>query len=167
MIKIAGAVLVMLGATFIGFSKSRSLREYSQTLTELAAALRLISAELEFKLSPLGTAFFHVSEGIGGHTADFFKSCGRRLAIEPANFSEIWKEELKVAGFDEKIKEIMEELSDVLGRYTVEEQSAALGYAEKRLLYMYTEFEKKRADTGKIYMTLGISVGAVAVIMLI
>jgi stage III sporulation protein AB len=170
MLKFFGAVLLMGGASVIGFSAAAGLRAHVNCLRVLAIALEQMERELKFRLTPLPALFHKLARSSGAPVDYFFALCEKgfnRLDDQPLNI--IWREALEKSKLpleqDEEFT--LTELGSVLGQYDTDGQRAALFEARERLAFFLKRAEDERCRLEKVYGALGLSAGAFLLLVLL
>lgn len=170
MLRAAGAVCVLLGAAALGYSSVQRLKERAQTLSRLIGALGHLEEELTFCLTPLPALLDSLARQTEGTVGRFFQSCldGMRAAPQ-AGLRTSWRQAVddRLGVLREEAQEAVRSLGDTLGRYDGEEQRQALRQTVARLERLRQQSEEERARLGKVYTTVSLAAGALAVIVLI
>lgn len=170
MLRAAGAVCVLLGAAALGYSAVQRLKERAQTLSRLIGALGYLEEELSFRLTPLPALLEALARQTEGAAGQFFGGCldGMRAAPQ-GGLRTSWRQAVgdHLGVLREEARETILSLGDTLGRYDGEEQRQALRQTAARLERLRQQSEEERARLGKVYATVSLAAGAMAVIVLI
>ena len=115
MIKLAGAVLVMLSSCAIGGVFAAQVKEQEKWLKDIKIALFLLLGELEYHQIPFPEALCLVGRRHGGYIGSFLNEIGERLGKkEGVTVKKIWEEQgrkfLKDAPLTKEQKEEFTEL---------------------------------------------------------
>ena len=171
-IKIIGSLFVIASTAAIGFIKAEELSERVKKLQEMKRMMILLQGELRFHKAALAEAFENVSERVAVPFCDFLKETGERLeARESEGFDSIWettsRKVLQTEGLKKEDKHLLELLKNSFGYLDLTLQTETLNLA-----ILQTEDEIKRAkeqqeSKGKLYQTMGITVGALLTLLII
>ena len=171
MIKTIGAILLIGGATVIGFSASAALSVRSRSLALILQALNVMRAEIGERLSPLEDVMLRLSKICASPLGEFFAECADEMKEKPdIPFGMIWARELSRADnlrLDMKEKEELCALGNVLGRYSAKEQCISIDHAIRSISSFAKVAEEEHAKLGKLYAKLGIICGISVVIVFI
>ncbi len=170
MLRLAGAVLLMGGASAIGFLAAAQLRARVRCLSAFSRALEYIERELRFRLTPIPDIFNGLKGIENPHAAGFFAACSknmRRLGEKPLNL--LWREALEKTSLPLQEDELclLAELGDIVGRYDAEGQREAFALARERLGRCILHAEEDRDKMEKVYGAMGISAGAFMLLVLL
>lgn len=170
MIKLFGAVLLMGGASAIGFSAAAGLRSHVNCLRIFAADLGQMERELSFRLTPLPKLFHRLAKSSGAPVDYFFTLCEQGLdQLDERPLHELWRVSLEQSRLpleqDEKLA--LAELGSVLGQYDSDSQRAAIFQARERISVFLGRAEDERDRLEKVYGALGMSAGAFLILVLL
>ena len=167
---VMGALLIGGGVAAIGIGMVLRLYGRVKDLDELILGIETVKRELSASADRLDRVLYTAAESTHGNVRDFFIFCRDALRREETlGFAYLWAEGLSCCSLRLELCDVaaMQALGPVLGRYDAPEQIAALERAVARLDTHLTEAKKQKETLGKVYGTLGVSVGAVLVILLI
>lgn len=170
MLKLLGAVLLMGGASAIGFSAAAHLRARVNCLRSLERTLEFMERELAFRLTPVPALFSSLARSAQEPASTFYKLCVKgleNLGEKPLNV--LWGEALEYAKLplqDDEARTLAE-LGDVLGQYDGEGQREALALTRERLTHFLERAEEERGRMEKVYCALGLSSGAFLLLVLL
>jgi stage III sporulation protein AB len=171
MIRLLGAALVLGGSTAIGLLTAAQLRRRAQVIAALLGMLDRMESELSFRLTPLPLLLSRLSEAAGKPLAAALQLCRDRLReTERQPFAEIWREALArnaALPLGEEERKSLEELGRMLGRYELEGQLLAIRSARASLERCLSRAEGERDRLGRLFGVLGVSAGAVLVLLLL
>lgn len=170
MLRLAGALLLAIGPTVVGFHAADRLRRRPRRLRELAAALEQMEREIAYRLTPLPELFSSLSQEYGGPVGELFAQCARAMdGLGQHSMAQIWREALSGAALDVEGRGLraLEELGEVLGRYDGEAVRCALKRACAELSAAADEAEREWERKGRMNQVLGLTAGALLVILLI
>ena len=169
MLRLAGAVLLAAGPAVIGFHAARRLARRPRLLRELAAALEQMEREISFRLTPLPELFVRLSQEYSGPVGALFSCCARDMDdLGQRSLSQIWRQALTEAtlDLDSRGQRALEELCEVLGRYDGDGLRGALRQTCGELTAAAEEAERERERKGRMDQVLGLTTGALLVILL-
>lgn len=171
-IKIIGGLFLMSSATAIGFLKAEELRERVKRLQELKRMMLLLQGELRFHRAELSEAFENVSERMEAPWEDFLKEVSGRLKQrETGGFEHVWIECAKVLlrseGFIKEDFQLLELLGSGLGYLDLTMQTETLNLTMIRTDEAIEQAKKQQDSKGKLYQTMGVTVGALLTLLII
>ena len=171
-IKILGGLLLIGSAAAMGFLKAEELKKRVSGLSELKRMMVLLQGELRFHRAILSEAFENVAENMN----EPFSTHLKKMAVKIENrdsggFVIIWRENsemfLKDAGLEKRDAVILETLGSSLGYLDLTLQTETLNLAilqaEEAIKCAKGQAEKK----GKLYQTMGVTVGALLTLLII
>ena len=170
MLRLVGAVLLAMGPTMIGFYAASRLARRPRILRELIGALEQMEREITFRLTPLPELFAHLAQTHSGPVGRVFSSCTAGMdELGRRPISEIWRKALDDAQLDVtgRARKALEELGDVLGQYDEQGLRGALEQARAELSAAAEQAEQEREQKGRMDQVLGLTTGALLVILLI
>lgn len=169
MIRLLGALLLLLGGLALGLIPVRELSRRAKILEIWMDALLLLEGELAFSLpamprlletlsgkalSPAGETFARVRKGL--------EELGEK------SFSQIWVQTVTAnAGLRGEDLAPLLRLGEVMGRYDREERSRAMGSAREQLARREALCREELRGKGRAYGTLGLALGAFVIILLL
>ena len=169
MVRVIGAALVAGAGGWLGFGAAAGLGVRVRALEELAEGLNLMARELELDAPALEPLMDRLIPRSRGAALRLFSGCLEALeALEEEPFPLAWRRLVEgeaLAGREGQA--CLYPLGDMLGRCGWEEQCRALRAAAGALA---RERERARAEglrLGRVYQVLGLSGGALLVILLI
>ncbi len=171
MFRILGALLIIGGSMAIGFGMASQLRRRAETIAALLGMLDRMESELSYRLTPLPALMGRLAEGSGKLLAAALEQCRDKLRDpERQPFREIWEEavawnlDLPLA---EEERKNLEELGRMLGRYDLEGQLRSIQNAKAGLKRCLDHAVRERDRLGRVFGVLGVSSGAVLVLLLL
>lgn len=167
MLRLMGAILVLIGGFFVGYLKSQELKGKVEVTTDFLEALSYMKREI---LQNRGY-MFEIMEKLGekdySTVGRYFHKMVEQRESE-ANFSEKWRESIQYEEeISEEIRGILEPLGDVLGQYDGESQGEAIGGIVDSLRGLREEQLEESGRMGRVYVTLGVVGGLFLVILLL
>lgn len=164
-----GAAMIIGAAGWVGWSESAVLRRRTLLLRELAASLERMERELTFRLTPLPELLSRLGREVSEPLSDFYLSCARHAEEPETAFWCSWKKEAEKLSpdLDQPAVESLCRLGQGLGRYDGEGESRLLKVTAAELREHLSRAEAESARLGKLYRTLGLTVGAFLILVLI
>lgn len=167
MIEMLGALLLLIGGSVVGMTMAGGSRRQIKLLSAMMRGLEQIERELTLHLTPLPELLLSVSKGLDPPIALLFHRCGSS-AGQDTQFSEIWRDTLGDCGyFSEEILDILYPLGTILGRFEGEAQCRSLQESVRALAIIREEMQQESRRLCKVYPTLGFTIGAFLVILLL
>ena len=172
MVKLIGAILVLISAYAIGSLLALQVKEQEKCLKDIKTALFLLMGELEYRQVPLPDAMEIVGKRHAGRLASFFQSLSGELAKkEGFSLQELWKKEAMTALKECPLnKEQKEEFAD-LGLYFMESDKEtrrnSLEFYLKRLEEDIVNLRETGADKAYLCRTLGMLGGIFLLILVL
>ncbi|MBQ9979500.1 MAG: stage III sporulation protein AB [Oscillospiraceae bacterium] len=171
MLSVIGAGLLICGTSAWGFSAVLRLKKRTQILAALISALELLESELTFKLAALPELMETLSKTAPPAVRGLFVRCAAQMPrLGNCSFRRIWNECISNSPellLKEDERECLEELGTVLGRYELSQQRRVLHYTRSRLYTFLDRAENERSRQSRLYGTLGVASGVMAVLILI
>lgn len=172
MIKLVGAILVLVSAYGIGSILALQVKEQEKWLKDIKTALFLLMGELEYRKLPLPEAFEMIGMRHGGRLTAFFSAAAEELKKkEGRSLKEVWKELAIPAVKDSPLtKEQKEEFSE-LGLYFMEADKetrrSSLEFYFSRLEEDIVRLREKGADKAYLCRMLGMLGGIFLLILVL
>lgn len=172
MIKLMGAVLVMISSCAIGGILAAQIKEQEKWLKDIKMALFLLSGELEYHQMPLPDALCLVGKRHGGYLGNFYVYLGEKLEKkEGIPMKELWEEwGIKYLKDSPLSKEQQMEFAE-LGRYFMETdknvRKNAVNFYLERLEEEIVQLRETGADKAYLYRTLGMLGGMFLLILVL
>ena len=171
-LKIIGSLFLLTAAASIGFLKAENLNQRVKLLKELKRMMLCLQGELRFHRAVLWEAFENVSKRVGDPLTSFLKEISCRLESKNyENFELLWEETSKLflwkEGFAKEDRLLLEMLGNGLGHLDITMQNDSLNLVisqtDEHIERANEQFQKK----GKLYQTMGITMGAFLVLLVI
>lgn len=171
MIKLTGAILIVIATTWTGFEAARRLSERTRQLRNLKSALLSLEAEIMYGHTPLHEASRRLAGQMPEPLAAFFASFADRLTNTETTVKGAWEDSLSELRRNAALKsgelEIMRQFGETLGRHDKTSQ-------QKHIQLTITHLEREEADAKekqmkyeKMVKSLGFLSGLLLVILLI
>lgn len=170
MIKLIGSVLLMAGASAIGFSAAAYLKARVNCLRCFSCAVAYMERELSFRLTPAPALFRELAAISQPPVNAFFSRCSKKsgeLGEKP--MSVLWREcveSSKLPLETEELRAVME-IGAIVGRYDGPAQCQALSGVRARIDGMLDRAAEERYRLENVYRALGLSAGAFLLLVLL
>ncbi|MGQ9778569.1 MAG: stage III sporulation protein AB [Bacillota bacterium] len=170
MLRILGALFILVGTGGLGHLMAGGLAEHAANLRRLVAALQHLESEIVFASLPLAQALHRTARTIGGEVGKFMEAVAASLAQNDGKTSAlVWKETLAAYGPELLLApaemEILAALGAALGGSDREDQAKHLALA-RASLQRYADEAREKAEKGKrIWYYLGFSAGAFLILV--
>lgn len=164
LLRILGAVLVIISCSGLGFYMSARYHEHLRTVEKLRKMIFLLKGEIIYANSPLTEAFERTGTKAGGEVGALFERVSARMLGQQGEpFYTIWQEEI-----DKLPKEVCLSGED---RQNLKGLGEHLGYLDKdmqeRTLLLYLEqldltidyLREHKQEKSRLYTSLGIMGG--------
>ncbi|GHI01015.1 stage III sporulation protein SpoIIIAB [Neobacillus kokaensis] len=170
MVKLIGAVFIIVATTVIGFEASRHLSDRPQQLRSLRSALQSLEAEIMYGHTPLHEAARRLSAQLSKPLSNFFDSFAKKLTDTETTVNEAWETSLREVWKSTALKkgefEIMKQFGETLGRHDRFSQ-------QKHIMLTLSHLEREEANAiqaqmkyEKMVKSLGFLSGLLLIILL-
>lgn len=171
MLKLIGAVLVLVSASMVGWQISGSYARRPLQIRALLVALQMLETEIVYGMTPLSRAFVKVGKRVDAVVGKLFLLAAEMLETERAQSAE---EALHLAmerqwphtSLRKQEKEVLASLGLVLGSSDREDQEKHLRLAVTHLRGLEEEARLEQAKYEKMYKSLGFLGGLLVVILM-
>ena len=162
----------MCSAAAIGFLKAEELKVRVKRLQELKRMMMLLQGELRFHRAALSEAFESVAERMEDPFQSFLSETAERLEQrESGGFEGIWEEMseklLRTEGFQKGDDRLLEVLKNGLGYLDLTMQTETLNLAMIQAEEAIAIAKDQQESRGKLYRTMGVTVGALLILLII
>ncbi|MGO4374155.1 stage III sporulation protein SpoIIIAB [Paenibacillus sp. 2TAB19] len=172
MIKLLGAVLILIAGTMIGFQQAARFADRPKQLRQLAHALQRLETEIGYGHTPLPEALERTAEASPAPLSELFRSAaGGVWQGDEKSFRESWEqavnEQWPYTSMRSGEQAVMLRLGSTLGISDKEDQMKHLRLA---LLQLKSEEDAARDDQGryeKMWKSLGVLIAALIVILMV
>ncbi|MBS4215715.1 MULTISPECIES: stage III sporulation protein SpoIIIAB [Neobacillus] len=170
MVKLIGAIFIVVATTFTGFEAARNLSERPKQLRALKFALQSLEAEIMYGHTPLHEAARRLAAQMAKPLSTFFESFAGKLTNSETTVKEAWESSLKEIWKSTALKqgeyEIMRQFGETLGRHDRFSQ-------QKHIMLTLTHLEREEAEAvqaqakyEKMVKSLGFLSGLLLIILL-
>ncbi len=164
MLKLAGALGVLLPCMIFGFLNAQKLKKRCDSLLLLKTAIERMGAEISFTKKRIERIFAEISRDF--KLPVFYDTS---LSVKGAGLEKAWRDSLKkysepMALSDSDIKALY--TIGKLSHFSGEEQQRCIHTLLKLLELSYAEAAERYSRVGKLYKSSGVLVGLLAVILL-
>ena len=170
MLRVMGLIMVALGPSVMGITKALGLKNRARFLSDFAAALPLMRAEICAKLTPMTELIDYLSRSAPQGCREFFQGIqGRMGSLENKGFYRIWEEETEnTCAYALTIEEraAICALGASLGRYDSTEQRFAIDAASARLSALAQEARSQCGNQCRLWTGLGVFSGLILAVMM-
>lgn len=172
MIKLTGAVLVLVSAYAIGSLLALQVKEQEYWLKDIKTALFLLLGELEYRQIPLPEALDLIGNRHGGRLTAFFQVLSGELKRKDGfTLQELWKRVAIPAVKDSPLTGEQKEEFAELGLYFMESDKetrrSSLEFYFKRLEEDIVDLREHGADKAYLYRALGMLGGIFLLILVL
>ncbi|MBS4191239.1 stage III sporulation protein SpoAB [Bacillus sp. FJAT-49705] len=170
MIKIIGAIFIIVATTWAGFEASRRLNERPRQLRQLKSALQSLEAEIMYGHTPLHEAARRISVQVSMPLSRFFDNFAEKLMGSETTVKEAWEQSLKdiwkMTAFKQGEFEIMKQFGETLGRHDRHSQQKQIMLALSHLEREEADAYERQAKYEKMFKSLGFLSGLLLIILL-
>ena len=170
-IKLMGSLFLLGSSASIGFLKSEELAERVKKLQEMKRMMVFLQGELRFHRAELSEAFENVAERVQEPFKEFLKETGKRLEKKESGFDEIWEETsvkiLMAEGMKKEDELLLDLMKNSLGYLDLTQQTETLNLAILQTEDSINKAKEQQERKGKLYQTMGVTVGALLVLLII
>ncbi|MBA4535780.1 stage III sporulation protein SpoAB [Bacillus aquiflavi] len=170
MIKLMGAVVILIATTWTGFEASRHLNERPRQLRQLKSALQTLEAEIMFGHTPLHEAARRLASQTPKPLSWFFEVFANKLTKCETTVKAAWDESLqetwKLTAFKRGELEIMKQFGETLGRHDRISQQKQIMLTLSHLEREEMDARDKQIKYEKMVKSLGFLSGLLIIILL-
>jgi stage III sporulation protein AB len=171
MIKIIGAIFILLSTSWAGFEVSKYLTERPRQLRLLKVALQSLEAEITYSHTPLHEAARKISKQLQKPVSWFFEGFSKKLTAQEISVKKAWEDSLeevwKLTAFKTGEFEIMKQFGENLGRHDLVTQQKHIHLALKHLEREEIEAVERQKKYEKMTKSLGFLSGLLLIILLL
>ncbi len=170
MMKILGAIFILVACTWSGFEIARHLNERPRQLRYLRNALQSLEAEIMYGHIPLDEAASHLSKQLPKPLSWFFDVFSRKLKQGETIVKQAWEESMKeiwkLTAFKQGEYEILRQFGETLGQSDRASQQKHIILALTHLEREENDAREKQAKYEKMIKSLGFLSGLLLIILL-
>lgn len=171
-VKIAGAVLLMLGTTAFGIYKGCQYSVRLMNLYEVKKAFLHVQGEIRYMNTPMAETLEGASRQIKGNCADFFARVASELrAGNRKELKQVWEEavsrEIRGEFLEREAVEVLREMGAQLGCLDKQAQEMAIDYFLNKWEFLIEKRRKEKNEKLKLYYVCGIMGGLLMVIIIV
>lgn len=169
MIRLTGAVLLLLGGLALGLIPVWELSRRAAALRAWGDALLLLKGELSFALPAMPQLLETLSHKALSPAGETFAQVGRGLgALGERSFDQIWTQAVtQYGGLQGEDLAPLLRLGETLGRYGREDRDRVLEAVLEQLSRREEHCREELKNKGRAYGALGLSLGAFFIIFLL
>ncbi|MEG9297331.1 stage III sporulation protein SpoIIIAB [Mangrovibacillus sp. Mu-81] len=171
MIKIIGAIFILLSTSWAGFEVSKYLTERPRQLRMLKVALQSLEAEITYSHTPLHEATRKISKQLQKPVSWFFENFSKKLTEQEISVKKAWEDSLdevwKLTAFKSGEFEILKQFGENLGKHDLITQQKHIHLALKHLEREETEAVERQRKYEKMTKSLGFLSGLLLIILLL
>ncbi|MCJ8011195.1 stage III sporulation protein SpoIIIAB [Paenibacillus sp. KQZ6P-2] len=171
MLKLIGAVLILLSGTLAGFHQASRFAARPRQIRELILAMQRLETEISYGFTPLPEAFRKMSDQLGEPLKHIFKSAAGHMAsgggiTAQESIQRSLHENWKRTAMKTPERDILHQLSFTLGTSDRQDQIKHIALAAQQLKHEEVVARDEQAKYEKISRSLGLLIGALIVILI-
>lgn len=159
-----GALLLVISGAALGSERSARVRRRVRVLSALGAALGVMGEEISMLRTPLPELFARLAGRCAPELRGFF---GALSEAEGPPLSDRWGECVDALPLSPEERGTLRALGLSLGRYDAAAQCAQIGLVRAQVERLAQEARLERDGRGRTYLGLGLSLGAMAAVILL
>lgn len=171
MIKLIGAMMIVLTTTLIGFDISRQMEARTEELRDLIYSLQMMEAEMNYSYETLQSIFQSVGEKTADPIGLFYRQLARKLESPVAYFYSIWEQNLQFLQQTTSLKneeiKILKQLGNNLGNHPISQQEKEITLTRFYLQKTLDEATEQKTQYVKTIKTISVLIGIFIVLILI
>lgn len=165
-IRIAGAILILFGCGYVGYSLSSNHKKTTKAMQDLITALEYMECELQYRQLPLQDVFRRAvtDDGVIKKFFEYFSEELEGQIAPNVEFCMVAALE-KVRDIPDLAKVAISKLSHCLGRFDLEGQITGLRSVREECTIMLSNHVSNQETRVRNYHTLALCAGAALVII--
>jgi stage III sporulation protein AB len=169
--KVIGALLILVAATWTGFELSRKLQQRPKQIRQLVSSLQVLEAEILYSQTSIIEASDKLAGQLPNPIGTFFRLLADNLQLQPARLYDCWEETteswISNTALKPAEKDIWLQFGQTLGQHDFEQQQKHIQLAKTHLERELLESEEVNQRYGKMVRNLGFLTGLLIVLLLI
>lgn len=167
MMKLFGALMILLGCGGVGFSMVAGYRRQEHSLRQLIRALEYMECELQYRMTPLPELCNHVSQVCTGCIRSILQELSNELAsqITPNATTCMHAVVSRAEGLSETLQRCLTDLGDSLGHFDLCGQLQGLSSIKKNAEFDLDKLRQNHDVRVRSYQTLGLCAGAALAVL--
>lgn len=165
-IKISIYTFIFLTSSAIGLLVSKKYEDRVNELKEFKNGLNIFKTKIKFTYEPIPEIFEQISDSMNSRTGKIFKLASTNMKLLAAGDAWNMAIDTDLLNINEEDKNILKNLSRLLGQTDIEGQISQIELTSKFLDEQIKKAEKERTKNEKMYRTLGMIIGLAIVIIL-
>lgn len=171
-IKIAGAMLLLLGTTAFGVYKGCLYNSRLDNLYEIKKAFLYIQGEIRYMNTPMPETLDGAARQMKGQCRKFFSRVAMELyAGGGTELKQVWEEtisrEIQGEVLEREAVDVLREMGGQLGCLDMHAQEKAIDYFLKKWDYLIEKRRKEKSEKLKLYYVCGVMGGLLMVIIIV
>ena len=167
MVRWFGIILVVAASGCLGILKAVELRRRPHLLKATADSFKLIRSDIAFRLLPLPDTLRHAAQAASEPLRGTYAALAEQMCSETQPFSEQWHAAFCVLdGFSPEDQAALRTLGEQLGKYDADAQLDAIDYCIHYLQTAEATAHEAAVRGGKLYSSLGLTVGLIVAVTL-
>lgn len=160
-------IILLLSSSYIGVLIAKRYQNRVRELKEMKASLAIFATKIKLTYEPIPQIFEEIGNKENSNISNLFKIASQKMKELPAG--EAWKKalEIKEANLKKEDIEVLQGLSNLLGKVDLEGQIGEIELVDNFLDRQIEKAEEESNKSTKMYKTLGITVGLAIVIILV
>lgn len=172
MLKVSGALLLLLGAAGFSFSICAEQKKKLILLKSIKEMYRLLQSEICYTALPLPEIFKAVGEKMETPLREALFSVSQSMALENGeDFLQVWEQKMKEClngtSLAKQQKALLLKLPECMGMNNSTGQAEVLEKYIGELDRLIVQMEEEEKNKNKVIMSLGIAAGLFVVIILL
>ncbi|MBQ8591341.1 MAG: stage III sporulation protein AB [Lachnospiraceae bacterium] len=172
MLKITGAILLVLGTTGVGISFASDMKKRLYHIRYLYHIFSLLLSEIGYAKASIEEACRTVSDKVQRPYRQFLEQIYEKMKANTGEaFAELWKHAMQAHLSELPLKKadwkILEEFADYTGYMDIDLQKQVITYKLQDLEKLILQIEEETAKQSKLYLTLGFMSGVFLTIVLL
>lgn len=165
--KLFGALMILLGCGGVGFSMVAGFRRQEQSLRQLIRALEYMECELQYRMTPLPELCSNVAQMCTGCIRYILNELSMELESQITPNATICMHAVvsRADGLSETLQRCLTDLGESLGRFDLLGQLQGLASIKKSAEFDLEKLSHNREVRVRSYQTLGLCAGAALAVL--